>query len=300
MTNFITQNLEGEIAPTLPSPGKLDLPSRWILSRLMRLVGNVQRMFDIYLYGEAGQQVYDFLWGDFADWYIEISKHPLYQGDEQAKANTRRVLLHVLDTCLRLLHPYMPFVTEELWQHIPLDGEALILARWPQVDSTYIDEQAEREMEILMELVRGIRDVRKTYTVEPSKRIAAVITPGSHRAALEQYGYLFARLCNVSDIELLAEGDPAPDEAASIVESDVTVFLPLGALVDIGAECERLQAERDKLNEQINRSQATLNNEQFVTRAKADVVQRERDKLAALQASLGQIQERVDQLCTHR
>ncbi len=300
MTNFITQNLGGEIAPTLPAPAKLDLPSRWILSRLMRLVANVQRMFDIYLYGEAGQQIYDFLWGDFADWYIEISKHPLYQGDEQAKANTRRVLLYVLDTCLRLLHPYMPFVTEELWQHIPHEGEALILARWPQMDSRYVDEQVESEMGVLMELVRGIRDARKMYGVEPGKRIAAMIAPGGHRAAIEQHGYLFARLCNVSEIKLLAEGDPPPEEAASIVESDVTVFLPLGGMIDIQAECERLRAEREKLNEQIRRSEATLDNEQFVSRAKPDVVQRERDKLSALQASVGQIQERVDQLCAHR
>jgi valyl-tRNA synthetase len=300
MTNFITQNLDGPIAPLLPPATQLDLPSRWILSRLNRLVENVQRMFDIYLYGEAGQQIYDFLWGDFADWYIEISKHPLYQGNEQEKPTTRRTLLHVLDTCLRLLHPYMPFVTEELWQHIPHEGEALIIARWPQADSAYIDEASEREMSILMELVRGIRDVRKAYNVEPGKKISAAIAPGSHRSAIEEHSYLFGRLCNVTEIHLLDESDPIPDEAASIVESDVTVYLPLVGMIDIQAECERLSNEQAMLQEQITRSQATLGNKQFVSRAKPEVVQRERDKLATLQAAAAQIKERLDQLCNHR
>ncbi len=297
MTNFITQNLEGKIAPRLPTPNQLDLPSRWILSRLNRLVEDIQRMFDIYLYGEAGQQIYDFLWGDFADWYIEISKHPLYQGSEQDKAIARRVLLHVLDTCLRLLHPYMPFVTEELWQHIPHEGEALIIARWPQSDQSYVDEQAESTMNVMMELVRGIRDVRAKYQVEPGKKINAVIAPGSHRAIIEKHGYLFARLCNVTDITLLSEDDSMPDEAASIVVSDVIAFLPLAGLIDIQAECARLTTEQAKLKEQMQRSEAMLGNEQFVVRAKADVVQRERDKLAGLQASYAQLQERLNQLC---
>jgi valyl-tRNA synthetase len=297
MTSFVTQNLEGNVASSMPPASQLDVPSRWILSRLNRLVGNLQRMFDIYLYGEAGQQIYDFMWGDFADWYIEISKHPLYQGDELAKANTRWVLLHVLDTCLRLLHPYMPFVTEELWGYIPHEGDALILARWPQVNRDLVDEQAEGEMSILMELVRGIREVRNTYSAEPGKKIGAVVSSGSHRAFLQQHTYVFARLCNVSEMMLLADGDPAPEEAASVVEGDVTVFLPLAGLVDIRAECERLTAEKTKLNEQMEHTQAMLNNEQFVSRARADVVQRERDKLAGLQASATQLQVRLDQLC---
>jgi valyl-tRNA synthetase len=291
------QNLEGDIAPSLPSASQLDVPPRWILSRLNRLVENVQRMFDIYLYGEAGQQIYDFMWGDFADWYIEISKHPLYQGDEHAKANTRRVLLLVLDTCLRLLHPYMPFVTEELWGHIPHEGEALMLARWPRANPDQFDEQAERQMAILMELVRGIREVRNTYGVEPGKKITAVVAPGRHRALIQQHSYLFTRLCNVSAMTLLADGDPAPEEVASVVKDDVTVFLPLAGLLDIRAECERLTAEKSKLQEQIERSRAMLSNEQFVSRARADVVQRERDKLAGLQASATQLQERLDQIC---
>src|SRR5262249_35859870 len=148
MTNFVLSNLDGELPTGLPDAKSLDLPSRWIVSRLNRLVASVQYLFDTYLYGEAGRQGYDFLWSEFADWYIEISKYPLYEGDAKAKENTRRVLVHVLDTCLKLLHPYMPFVTEELWSYIPHTGESLIMASWPQSDAAYVDDRAEAEMNV--------------------------------------------------------------------------------------------------------------------------------------------------------
>jgi valyl-tRNA synthetase len=297
MTNFVLQNLDDDLPSALPPREALDLPARWILSRLHQLTETAQRMFDIYLYGEAGRQLYDFLWGDFADWYIEISKHALYQGDETAKANTRRVLIHVLDTSLRLLHPFMPYVTEELWQYLPHEGKTLMLAAWPKADSAYFDEQAEDQMNVMMELVRGIRNVRAEYKVEPGKKISALVAPGSHRALVEQQSYLFARLSNVTDVKMLKEGESSPGESASVVVSDVTVFLPLAGLVDTQAECDRLSAEQIKLQEQIKRSEGMLSNEQFVARAKPDVVQRERDKLADLQARATQIAERLAEVC---
>jgi valyl-tRNA synthetase len=297
MSNFVLNNLDGEVAPGLPPASDLDLPSRWIVSRLNRLVANVQNLFNIYQYGEAGRQIYDFLWSEFADWYIEISKYPLYEGDAAAKERTRRVLVHVLDTALRLLHPFMPFATEEIWQHIPHQGEALIIAKWPEADNAYLDDQAEADMNVLMDLVRGIRNVRAEYNVDPARRISAVFAPGGQRANLEKYGYLFARLSNVSEVKMLEAGAAAPDEAASVVVSDVTAYLPLAGLVDVAAECDRLSKEKTRLDEQIARSQAMLSNEQFVSRAKPEVVDRERTKLADLQASAAQIAERLTALC---
>jgi valyl-tRNA synthetase len=297
MTNFILGNLDGDVPPGLPPAKELDLPSRWIVSRLNRLVGNVQNLFDIYQYGEAGRQVYEFLWSEFADWYIEISKYPLYEGDETTKQTTRRVLVTVLDTCLRLLHPFMPFVTEELWSYIPHEGKALILARWPEADAAYVDERAETDLNTLMDLVRGIRNVRAEYDVDPGRRITAVMAAGTQKANIERYGYLFARLCNVSQVTILADGQSAPDEAASVVVSDVTAYLPLAGLIDVQAECDRLNKEQTKLQEQIAKSQNMLSNEQFVSRARPEVVERERAKLADLQASAGQIAERLTALC---
>lgn len=297
MTNFVLGNIDEDVPAGVPEPEVLDLPSRWILSRLNRLVGSVQYLFDTYQYGEAGRQIYDFLWSEFADWYIEISKFPLYEGDDRAKSNTRRTLLHVLDTTLRLLHPFMPFVTEELWSYLPQSAKPLILSSWPQSDARYVNDQAEAQMNTLMDLARGIRNVRAEYNVDPGRRITGIVAPGSNRAVIENYSYVFSRLCNVAQTTLMNDGEEAPPESASIVVSDVNFYLPLAGLVDVAAECERLRKEQAKLQEQAVRSQTMLGNEQFVSRAKADVVERERARLADLQASIAQIEERVKGLC---
>ena len=297
MTNFVTQNLDGEVPPGLPPASELDLPAKWITSRLNRLTQNVQRLFDIYQYGEAGRQIDDFLWGDFADWYIEISKYPLYQGDAQTKANAQRVLLSVLDTSLRLLHPFMPFVTEELWGFLPNRSQPLILSSWATADESYIDEAAESEMQLLIDLVRGIRNVRDEYQVEPGRKITALVAASSHESLFAGHEYLFARLCNVAALEMMPAGSEAPTQAASVTVADVTAYLPLADFIDVAAECERLSKEQQKLTEQITRVQAQLGNENFVSRARPDVVERERTRLADLQASEAQIAERITGLC---
>jgi valyl-tRNA synthetase len=294
ITNFITSNLDAEIGSEVLTSTTLDLPSRWLLSRLNRLIASVQKLFDIYQYGEAGRQIRSFLWDEFADWYIEISKHALYGGDETAKQNTRRVLVHTLDTCLRLLHPFMPFVTEEIWSFLPGHDKPLIISQWPETNTALIDDQAEAQMDTLMDMVRGIRNVRAEYDVDAGRRISVVVAPGSHAENIQSHDYLFARLCNVSDLQLL--NGAVPDDAASVVVSDVTIYLPLKGLIDYAAEIERLSKEQGKLQDQIAKSEATLSNEGFVSHARPDVVQRERDKLTELQASAQQIDLRLQEL----
>lgn len=299
MTNFIVGNLEDNIPLGLPSQAELDLPSRWIISRLNKLIGSVQHLFNIYQYGEAGNQIEAFLWNEFADWYIEISKEAMYKGDADTKVRTQRVLVYVLETCLRLLHPYMPFITEDAWSYLPHKGEALILANWPQAEAERIDVQAEAEMNILMELVRGVRNIRTEYNVDAGKRIAALASPGSYRDLLITYSYVFSWSpgCKVESLSLLDSSANAPENAASIVVSDVTLYLPLEGMLDINAECERLNKEKSSISEQINRVERQLANENFVAKAPEAVVQRERDRLAELQASLAQIDERLTSLC---
>ncbi|MFN8565869.1 MAG: valine--tRNA ligase, partial [Anaerolineae bacterium] len=179
-------------------------------------------------------------------------------------------------------------------------GKPLIVSGWATADESYIDEQAETETSLLIELVRGIRNVREEYNVEPGRRITALIMPGSRRALFQTHDYLFARLCNVATIHLLSADDAAPEHAASVIVGDVTVYLPLADFMDVAAECERLSKERDKLLEQIARVQAQLGNEQFVTRARPEVVERERARHASLQASAEQIAERLTSLCDGR
>ncbi len=296
MTNFVTSNLDGEIKAGLPPTAEMDLPARWIISRLNRLVASVDNLFGIYQYGEAGRQIRSFLWDEFADWYIEVSKQHLYSEDSSARTMALRVLVHVLDTSLRLLHPFMPFATEELWSYVPHEGEALIIAAWPTVAEARFDEEAEIQMGILMDMIRGIRNARAEYNVQPGHKITAILDPGSHRQIFEQHAYLFSRLCNLPTLTFL-EGGTVPDEAASIVVSDTTAYLPLMGMIDLDGECERLGKEQAKLQSQIDRTAGMLNNKNFVDRAPENVVQRERDKLAELQASITQINERLKELC---
>ena len=297
ITSFIHMNLDGDVELSLPEVDELDMPSRWILSRLNRLIHSVRHLFSIYQYGEAGTQILSFMWDEFAPWYLEISKHALYDGDEKMKTHARQVLIHVQDACLRLLHPFMPFMTEEAWNYIPHDGEALIIASYPQVDEDWIDEEVEQQMTLFMDLVRDIRVTRKEYNVDPSKRIKSIIAPGSYRGEMEQYGYIFARLCNVHEIDLMSVSANAPENSASVVAGDVTVYLPLEGMLDIQAECERLQKEKGNIEQQIEQTNNKLSNENFVNKAPEKVVQRERDKFTDLQASLTIINERLASLC---
>ncbi|MEL6308352.1 MAG: valine--tRNA ligase, partial [Chloroflexota bacterium] len=236
MIKLVNMNLDGELELGLPDKSELDIPSRWLVSRQQKLIQSVQKLFDNYLYGEAGNQILSFMWDEFAPWYLEIAKHNLYGENEAEKTKTRRVMVHVLDTCLRLLHPFMPFMTEEAWKYIPHEGEALIIAKWPESDATLIDEEAESQMMLIMDMIRAVRETRKEYKVDPSNRITALVAPGSQRDLLEKYDYVFGRLCNVATIELLADDAPAPENSASAVVRDSTIYLPLEGMLDVEKE----------------------------------------------------------------
>ena len=295
---FLIGNLNGEHPIGSPPHEGLSLPDRWILSRLHRLIETVNRLFKGYLYGEAGRQIYDFLWGEYADWYIEISKIALYGKDETAKSRTRHVLTYVLDQCLRMLHPFVPFVTEEIWQHIPHEGEALIIARWPEADPSYFDTEAEEQMALLMDLIRGIRNIRAEYKVEPAHRVPALMEAGEWAALLDAHRDLFVRLAGVDaeNLTIAAELPEKPQQAASVTVGGVTAFLPLVGLIDLEAERARLRKELEDIAAQIARSEQLLSNDGFTQKAPAEVVQRERDKLADLRAMHAAIESRLRQL----
>ena len=297
ITSFINMNLDGELELGLPPLDELDLPSRWILSRLHRLIANVQHLFDIYQFGEAGSQILSFMWDEFAPYYLEISKHAIYEGDDQDKTAARQVLVSVQDTCLRMLHPFMPFMTEEAWRYIPHAGDALIIAKWPGADAQYLDDDVEARMHLLLELVREIRNTRGEFRVDPGKRITAVVRQNESSADLINNSYILRRLCNVEELGLLHPDAPAPDNAASIVVSDVTLYLPLEGLLDIAAECQRLADEQHRLQQQLDKTMKMLGNENFVNKAPPNVVQRERDRLVDLQAAHAQVEERLSALC---
>ncbi len=295
---FLVSNLDGDEPTGQPPREGLSMPDRWILSRLHHLIRDVNRLFDTYLYGEAGRQIYEFLWGEYADWYIEISKIALYSSDEAAKSRTRHVLVYVLDQCLRMLHPFIPFVTEEIWQHIPHEGEALIIACWPEMDESFFDDEAEEHMNLLMGLIRGIRNIRAEYKVEPARRVAAAISAGGWANMLNEHRSLISRLANIEDsqLEIAAALSEEPVQAASVTVEGVIAFVPLADLVDLSAEQQRLQKELDALLAQIARCEDLLSNDSFTSKAPTAVVQRERDKLEGLRASRAALEERLSAL----
>jgi len=299
IARFVLSNLGDQLVEPIAAAGdsSLTIADRWILSRLNTVIGEVDRLFASYLYGEAGRQIQDFVWTEFADWYVEISKNALYGTDELRKTGTRAVLLHVLDACLRLLHPFMPYETEELWQALPMIGGAngnrerkwLIVSEWPTADDSRRNSAAETQLDTIRDLIVKVRNVRAEYAVEPGKKLRAVAVGGAAAAIVAQ-AEIFSRLCNVSNV---THGDSAPANATAIISGDVTLYLPIAEMVDVATERERLSRELDNVNTQITRVQGQLTNEGFVSRAKPEVVAQTRTKLADLTYSRESLEERL-------
>jgi valyl-tRNA synthetase len=294
-TRYVLSNLNGT-APALPDLEALSIVDRWIISRSNQLIDQVDRLLAGYQFGEAGRQIQEFLWNEFCDWYIEMSKVRLYGEDEGAKDTARQVLVYVLDRSLRLLHPFMPFVTETLWQAIPHQGPALIVAPWP--DSTWRDEGAEQRMNSLTDVVRAIRNARAEYNVQAGRRIPAIL------AARELTGFYQAQreaLCRLAHLDegrlTIAETvDEAPAKALTIVQGGIEAYLPLGGLVDVEAEQERIAGEMEDLTKRLADVEIRLQNQDFVIKAPEQVVQRERDKRDELRVRWTRLRERLEEL----
>ncbi len=295
---FILMNLEeGEAAPRLEEVDEaaLLLEDRWILSRLHHLTEAVTALIEAYQYGEAGRRIRDFLWDEFCDWYVEATKIRLY--DEAADKRTpRAVLLHVFERALRLLHPYMPFVTEALWQALPAEakeGEALIVARWPQADPARYDEAAEAGMALLMEIVRGIRNVRAEYNVQAGKRIPATIAAGKALTLLEARRPLFVFLARLDEtaLQIVPESEKLP-QAATIVVGEVVIYLPLAGMIDLEAERARLRKKLAGVEKRIAAGRARLDGP-FAQKAPAHVVEAERRRLAEMESEAAQLRENL-------
>ena len=280
------------------------LPERWIISRHNRLVQDVTRLMDGWQFGEAGRQIYDFLWSEYCDWFIEISKIRLYGEDEAAKETTRQVLVHVLDRTLRLLHPFMPFVTEEIWQHLKAacqssEGqwpEALIVAPWPKAGPT--DDTAESQMALIIEMVRAIRNARAEYRVEPARRIEAIIAAGQEYELLADQRDILITLARLDadKLHIARTLEAKPTQALALVVGGVEIYLPLAGMVDLEKERQRLSAELERITQAIARSEGILANEEFLAKAPPQVVQRERDKLADYRQKQAKLQERLQSL----
>lgn len=296
----------------LPADTELSLPDRWILSRLESVRHETTRLIENWQLGEAGRQLYEFLWNEYCDWYIEAAKVRLNEGSPEQAQATRQVLGFVLEQSMRLLHPFMPFVTEAIWQNLPVIGAgqpgdgrpstareftaALMVTRWPTT-SGRLNPEVESGFGRVQEIVRSIRNVRSEYDVPAPKKIPAAISAGEHRALLQDNLSVMSFLARLDQAAVEVAVDlPAPSKAAVVATSGVTVYLPLAGLVDLAAERKRIQGEIDNVDKQVARIDGLLGNPGFVAKAPPEVIERERAKLAELQGKRAQWSERMSEL----
>ena len=287
---FILMNLgEDEKAPHIPD--ELALEDKWILSLFNKLTKEVTDNLDKFELGIAVQKLYDFIWDVFCDWYIEISKIRLNSGDEKAAQTARDMLVYIMSNTLKLLHPFMPFITEEIWQTLPHEGESIMISEWPVYKDEYDFSVEEQEMDRIMEAVRAIRNRRAEMNVPPSKKAKYYIAT-AHKDTFEKAGIFMQRLASCSEAEI---GDSFEiDDAVCIVTTDAKIYIPLGELVDFEKEIARLNKEKEKVLKDLEFIDKKLNNENFVAKAPKAVVDGQREAAQKLRDKIAMIDESIE------
>ena len=274
----------------LPSLDKLEAEDKWVLTRLNTLIREVTENMDAYELGVASAKVYDFIWDTYCDWYIELTKARLYGEDEQSKQNAQRVLVYVLDQFLRLLHPFMPFITEEIWQAIPHEGDFLIKAAWPTHREELNFEQEAAAMEMVKNAISAVRARRAEMNVPPSKKSTLYVV--SAHGDMFRQGEGFIKRLAYADQVVLCDIDPeGHEDMLCVVTADAKLYIPLAQLIDVEKELARIAKEKENCLRQIAMFEGKLSNEQFVARAPEKVVADQREKLEKNRALLRQLEE---------
>ncbi|MCK6257936.1 valine--tRNA ligase [Fictibacillus sp. KIGAM418] len=296
-SRFALMNMDGMKVEEIDLTGELSLADKWILTRFNETAENVTRLIDTYEFGEVGRLLYNFIWDDLCDWYIEMAKLPLYGEDEAAKKTTRSVLAYVLDHTLRMLHPIMPFITEEIWQHLPHEGESITVAQWPAKREDLHFPEAARDMNLVTEIIRTVRNIRSEMNVAPSKPIELQINAKSEEVlkALEANRSYLEKFCNPSTLTL-GTNLSAPDKSMSAVLSGVEMYLPLEGLINLDEEIQRLEKEVEKYNKEVERVQKKLSNEGFMKKAPEKVIEEERAKEKDYSEKRDKVRQRIQEL----
>lgn len=279
--------------------GEKSVADKWILTRLNETIETVTKLAEKYEFGEVGRALYNFIWDDFCDWYIEMAKIPLYSEDEAAKKTTRSILAYVLDNTMRLLHPFMPFITEEIWQQLPHEGESITTAKWPEVRNELTDKEAAADMRLLVDIIRSVRNVRAEVNTPMSKQVKLLVKAKTSEIAgkLESNRSYLERFCNPS--ELLIGTDVALDggeKAMTAVVTGAELILPLLGLINIDEEIARLNKELAKLDKEVERVQKKLSNQGFIAKAPANVIEEEKAKEKDYVEKRDAVQARIDEL----
>ncbi|RJE47068.1 MULTISPECIES: valine--tRNA ligase [unclassified Dehalobacter] len=302
-SRFVLMNLEDYQPEAKESPAgsdaaELTLADKWILSRYEDTVQNVTAALERFDLGEAGRMLYEFIWNEYCDWYIELTKKRLYMKENQSERQiAQRILFEVLEGTMRLLHPFMPFLTEEIWQHLPVKGKTIVLSSWPKVEG-YRNEQVEKDMNILMDIIRAVRNIRAEMGVAPGRRAdILLVAPEKDMLAVLQSGFADIRQLAVAEaITILQQMENKPPQSASAVLTGVTVYIPLKGLLDLDKEVSKVRKEIENTIKEQKRLEDKLGNLGFTSKAPEEVVQKEREKLDDIMARMRSLKLRLSDL----
>ncbi len=297
-SRFVLMNIDEEVMNKYKDCKKYTAADKWILSRINTLVKEVTDNIEKFELGIASQKVYDFIWGEFCDWYIELLKPVMYGEDEEAKGVAFNVLNKVLTTSLQLLHPIMPFITEEIYTHLYTEYESIVISKWPEYEENLKNEKAEKDMEYIIEAIKSLRNVRTEMNVPPSRKakVMAYVTESDALEAFKSGETYFQKLASASGVEFLNTKEETPENVVSVVTRGAEIFMPLLDLVDLEKELERLNKEKEKLEKEIDRVNKKLANEKFVAKAPQEVVDEEKTKGEKYKEMLQSVIVRLDSL----
>lgn len=295
-SRFVMMNLDEALIEKYKDSKKYSVADKWILSRFNTLVKEVTENIDKYELGIAGQKVYDFMWNEYCDWYIELLKPVLWGEDEEAKGVALNVLKKVLIGGLQLLHPMMPYITEEIYTHLDSGYKSITISKWPEYNEELNDVDAESNMNYIIEAITSLRNVRAEMNVPPSKKAKVTIFAMEGKNAFEAGRVYFEKLASASEVDFVNSKEEAPDNAVTAVTKGAELYMPLLDLIDLEKELERLNKEKDKLKSEIDRVEKKLSNQGFVAKAPASVVEEEKAKGEKYKEMYDAIVERITSL----
>lgn len=294
-TRFLMMNLTDDSIDSNFDTEKLLYQDKWIISKLQRTIKSITEKIDKYEIGLAADDIYDFIWSDFCDWYIEMVKPILYSDDQDAKTNTMKVLLYVLENVLKLLHPFMPYITEEIWQALPNRKSALIVSDWPKYDEKTVFEKEEKATEYIEEAIREIRNARAEMNIENSKKSNTIIWTKDDeiKEIFENTKDILLNLGFSNSVEIIEEKDQENSDNISIVLDRAEIILPLKELVDFEKELKRLEKEQKEATAELKRAEGKLSNEGFISKAPEKLVNEEKEKVVKYQEILKSIEIQI-------
>ena len=292
-SRFVMMNLSID-KNELPELDKLHIEDKWILHKYNELVREVTENLDKYELGIAVQKLYDFIWDEFCDWYIELVK-PRFSETGDSNETAQKVLTYVLSNTLKLLHPFMPFITEEIWQALPHNGESIMISEWPKFNQALVNTDAEQEMTVIMDAIKGVRNVKNEMNVPPSKKVKLFVVT-EYAELFKQATAFLEKLASASEVDIRADKSGIPENAVAVVNAKAEILLPLDELVDKEKELERLNKEKEKLMGEIKRVEGKLSNKGFTDKAPAAVVEEERQKGEKYKAMLEKVLESIEKM----